>query len=85
MALGTSEGTEDVMRSSFIVLTLAALAIGAATYPVAAAKTKMGCEIGAETWDASAGKCVPGASKYSKKSPAKTAAKTAAKKPPAKK
>ena len=33
--------------------------------PAAAKKSKMGCEIGKEVWDAAEGKCVAG--KYTKK------------------
>jgi hypothetical protein len=62
---------------SIIAFGLAAFAIGTFVTPATAAKTKMGCEIGKEIWDASAGKCVPGT--YTKKSAGKTAAK---KKPP---
>ena len=65
------------MRSMIIAFGLAAFAIGSLVTPVTAAKTKLGCEIGKEMWDASVGKCMPG--KYTKKRAAKTAAK---KKPP---
>ena len=50
------------MRSLIIALGVAALAVTLAG-PAAAKKSKMGCEIGKEVWDASQGKCVPGTSK----------------------
>jgi len=67
------------MRAMIIAMAVAALAVGTIVYPAAATKSKMGCEIGKETWDASAGKCVPGTSKWSKKSSGKTAKKAPAK------
>jgi hypothetical protein len=48
-----------------VVLGLVALAAVSFTQPAAAKKSKMGCEIGKEIWDASAGKCIPG--KYARK------------------
>ena len=57
------------MRALIIAVGLAALAAGVLSQPAAAKKSKMGCEIGKEIWDASAGKCVAG--KYSKKKTAK--------------
>ncbi|HEY5826960.1 MAG: hypothetical protein ACAH24_27680 [Hyphomicrobiaceae bacterium] len=54
------------MRSMIVVLGLAALAAVSFTQPAAAKKSKMGCEVGKEIWDAGQGKCVPG--KYAKKS-----------------
>ncbi len=62
------------MRSMIVVLGLAALAAVSFTQPAAAKKSKMGCEIGKEVWDASAGKCVEG--RYAKKA-AKKAKKAA--------
>jgi hypothetical protein len=53
------------MRSMIIVAGLAALVAGVLAQPAAAKKSKMGCEVGKEIWDASQGKCVAGA--YSKK------------------
>ena len=67
--------TEEVMRAVIIAAALAALAVGAVGVPAMAAKTKMGCEIGKETWDASAGKCVAGQAKWGKKGSTKSAAK----------
>jgi hypothetical protein len=58
--------TEDVMRSLIVAIGLAALAAGSFAQPAAAKKSKMGCEIGKEIWDAGQGKCVAG--KYTKKS-----------------
>jgi hypothetical protein len=54
------------------VITIGAMALGAAALvgPAKAAKSKMGCQIGSEIWDASQGKCVPG--KYTKKSAKKS-------------
>jgi hypothetical protein len=74
---------------------LGIVAIGAVAMspgPATAAKSKMGCEIGSEVWNATAGKCEPGTPKYSKrastedKAPTapKKAAKAAKKKAPAK-
>jgi hypothetical protein len=67
------------MRSMIIALA-AAFAIGTLAMPAdraVAAKSKKGCEVGKEIWNAVEGKCVPG--KYAKKSAKKTA-KTPAKK-----
>ena len=47
----------------------------------AAEKSKMGCEKGTETWDATQGKCVPGQSKWGKR-PSPEAASTAKAAPP---
>ena len=60
------------MRAMIVAIGLAALAAGVLAQPAAAKKSKMGCEVGKEIWDASIGKCVAG--KYSKK-PAKKAKK----------
>lgn len=64
------------MRSMIIAVTLSAFAAVAAFTPAHAAKTKMGCTVGKEKWDASAGKCVKGTAKKksSKKAPKKKAA-----------
>lgn len=51
------------MRSMIVAFALAAFAMGAMVHPATAAKSKMGCEIGKEVWDAKEGKCVPGAPK----------------------
>jgi len=61
------------MRSMVVAIGLAALAVGSFVQPAAAKKSKMGCEVGKEIWDAGQGKCVPG--KYSKKKTAKKAKK----------
>jgi hypothetical protein len=56
---------EEVMR--FVVVALGALALAALAAPpgpASAAKTKMGCERGKQVWDATAGRCVAGKSKY---------------------
>lgn len=53
------------MRSTIIAIGAAAVAAVMLVQPAAAKKSKMGCEIGSEIWDASQGKCVPG--KHSKK------------------
>jgi hypothetical protein len=50
------------MRSMIIAIGLAALAAGGFVQPAAAKKSKMGCEVGKEHWDASVGKCVAGKS-----------------------
>jgi hypothetical protein len=52
-------------------LGLVALVASAFAYPAAAAKSKMGCEIGKEVWNASAGKCEPGTYKKTAKSSGK--------------
>lgn len=57
------------MRSMIIATVLAAFAAVALAHPADAKKSKMGCEIGKEIWDASQGKCVAG--KYTKKQAAK--------------
>ena len=61
------------MRSMIITAGIIALAAGVLAQPAAAKKSKMGCEVGKEIWDAGQGKCVPG--KYSKKKTAKKAKK----------
>ena len=48
------------MRAMIVAIGLAALAAGVLAQPAAAKKSKMGCEIGKEVWDASQGKCVAG-------------------------
>jgi hypothetical protein len=53
------------MRSMVVAIGLAALAVGCFVQPAAAKKSKMGCEIGKEVWDAAQGKCVAG--RYTKK------------------
>lgn len=63
------------MRSTIVGLSIAALAIAAFGYPAMAAKSKMGCEIGQEVWNAGAGKCEPGTSKWAGKKPGKSVAK----------
>jgi hypothetical protein len=63
------------MRSLAIASALVVLGLAAGAHPATAAKSKMGCEIGKEIWDASAGKCVPGTPKTSKKAPKATAKK----------
>ena len=60
-----SDVTEEVMRSMVVAIGLAALAVGSFVQPAAAKKSKMGCEIGKEVWDAAQGKCVAG--KYTRK------------------
>lgn len=59
------------MRIMMVAAGLAAFALAVAIEPAAAAKSKMGCEIGSEVWSAADGKCVPGKPKYTKKSTAK--------------
>jgi len=53
------------MRSMIVAIGLAALVVGSFVQPAAAKKSKMGCEVGKEVWDAAEGKCVAG--KYTKK------------------
>jgi hypothetical protein len=55
------------MRSMIIVAGLAALVAGVLAQPAAAKKSKMGCEVGKEIWDASQGKCVAGTYKKTAK------------------
>ena len=50
------------MRSMIVAVGLAALTAGVLAQPAAAKKSKMGCEIGREHWDATEAKCVPGKS-----------------------
>lgn len=57
----TKKVTEELMRIKIALLSLGALVVGSFVYPASAAKTKMGCERGKEHWDATTGKCVPGA------------------------
>jgi len=56
------------MRSMIVAIGVAALAAGVLAQPAAAKKSKMGCEVGKESWDASIGKCVAGTKKSTKKS-----------------
>jgi hypothetical protein len=62
--LGECSKGVEFMRFVIVAIGAAALAAGVLAQPAMAKKSKMGCEIGKEIWDASAGKCVPG--KYSK-------------------
>jgi hypothetical protein len=64
--LGAERGEENVMRWSISTIGAVALAAVMLIEPAAAARSKMGCEIGSEIWDVSQGKCVPGT--YTKKS-----------------
>jgi hypothetical protein len=48
-----------------VAIGLAALAVGLFVQPAAAKKSKMGCEVGKEVWDAAEGKCVAG--RYTRK------------------
>jgi hypothetical protein len=76
------------MRLAVLAYGLGALALTGLVYssdPAAAAKTKMGCERGKEVWNASAGKCVAGKSKYAKMAASKPAKKAAKGAPAAKK
>ena len=50
------------MRSMIVAIGLAAFAVGAFVQPAAAKKSKMGCEMGREHWDAAEAKCMPGKS-----------------------
>lgn len=47
------------MRKILVALTITAFAAGLAATGADAAKTKMGCTVGKEKWDASVGKCMP--------------------------
>ena len=71
------------MRNMIVALALGAFAMGALVQPAAAAKSKMGCEIGKEVWNATAGKCVAGKSKYARMAASKSAKKAAKKAAPA--
>jgi hypothetical protein len=57
---GKERREEEVMRSMIVAAGLAALAAGVLAQPAAAKKSKMGCEIGKEHWDATEAKCLPG-------------------------
>jgi hypothetical protein len=57
---GMERGEEEVMRSMIIAAGLAAFAAAMLAQPAAAKKSKMGCEVGKEYWDATDGKCKPG-------------------------
>lgn len=50
------------MRSMIIAAGLVVIAAGMFAHPAEAKKSKMGCEIGREHWDATEAKCVPGKS-----------------------
>jgi hypothetical protein len=58
------------MRWTMITISAVALVGATIVGPAKAAKSKMGCEIGSEIWDASQGKCVPG--KHAKKAAKKS-------------
>lgn len=68
------------MRITIVAIGVAAIAAALSIEPAAAAKSKMGCEIGTEVWNASAGKCEPGKPKYTKKAAARSSKKAPAKK-----
>lgn len=55
------------MRTMIVAIGTAALAVAVLAHPAAAKKSKMGCEVGKEHWDAGAGKCVPGKAAKKKK------------------
>ncbi|HJZ31038.1 MAG TPA: hypothetical protein VKF35_08030 [Hyphomicrobiaceae bacterium] len=59
------------MRSMIVVLSLAGFAACGLALPASAAKTKMGCQVGKEVWNAADGKCVPGKSKHAGKTASK--------------
>ena len=77
------------MRKALVTLSTVAFALSAfATIEMASAAepkmTKMGCKVGSEKWDASIGKCVPGAPvKKAKAAKAKAPKAAAAAKKPA--
>jgi hypothetical protein len=60
--------TEDVMRIVMMGMGIGLVACAAllTVQPATAAKSKMGCEIGSEVWNAGSGKCEPGKPKYTK-------------------
>jgi len=58
--LGNEHLEEEAMRSMIIAAGVFALAAGILAHPAAAKKSKMGCEVGKEYWDAAEGKCKPG-------------------------
>jgi hypothetical protein len=60
--LGEELDEEEAMRAMIVAIGLAALAAGVLAQPAAAKKSKMGCEVGKEHWDATVGKCMPGKS-----------------------
>jgi hypothetical protein len=66
-ATGERAKGEELMRSMMIAIGVAALVAGAFAQPAAAKKSKMGCEVGKEYWDAAAGKCTPGKKPTKKK------------------
>jgi hypothetical protein len=74
------------MRLPVFASVLSVLALGAIVTspgPATAAKSKMGCEIGSEVWNATAGKCEPGTPKHKAAEKKSTADSTPP--PPAKK
>jgi hypothetical protein len=78
------QGRKSVMRIAVIASVLGAVALAfsaVSSEPASAAKTKKGCVIGSQTWNAVEGKCVARTAKA--KAKAKKA--MAAKKAPAKK
>jgi hypothetical protein len=75
---GKSFATEEAMRSVIVLLGVVTLTAVAFWQPAIAAKSKMGCEIGKEVWNATEGKCMPGTPKH-----AKAHGKSTAKKAPA--
>ncbi len=66
------------MRLTVLACGLGAIALTgllASSDPATAAKTKMGCERGKQVWNATAGKCEPGKSKYARTTGSKGAKK----------
>jgi hypothetical protein len=55
------------MRTMIVAVGAVALAVAVLAQPAAAKKSKMGCEVGKEHWDAGAGKCMPGKAAKKKK------------------
>jgi hypothetical protein len=63
-----------------VILALGAVALAGVALspgPASAAKSKMGCEVGKEVWNATSGRCEAGRSKYAGVSARKPAKKNA--------
>ena len=57
-SIGEARREEEIMRSMIIAAGLIVIGAGIYAQPAAAKKSKMGCEIGREHWDATEAKCM---------------------------
>jgi hypothetical protein len=77
-ATGGAHKGGKVMRLVLVALGAVALVgIAASPGPASAAKTKMGCEVGKQVWNATLGRCEAGRSRYAKMTARKAGKKAA--------